>query len=197
MWPSYFIIFISIFFINNLHAESKSVYQFEKEENHTVSYLSFLGHQSGLKSQEGELVASGLVMNYKHDFSKKLSIQAQLMLSLQTEATNSMTGLGLYGTYNLFRDLNDSLVKYSIDSKKILEIENSSDNYLELSLGAHQYYFNGEKGVYSLSGPSAKVSYIFEFYKISFSVGAQTTSVQINKNQTSLNSVLAGLLISL
>ena len=167
-----------------------------KNEHHDSSIL-ISSHFSEVTIENVALKSAGFIIGYQHEFSKNFSIHSQLMLSLQSEGSNAMTGLGIYGIYNLFRDTNKKSTAILLDDKKLASISHSYGSHLELGFGAQQYYFNGQNAVYSVSGPSAHLNYRFNVFDLNFFAGMQGTMIKYNNQSLILNTLLFGMALPL
>lgn len=152
---------------------------------------------SQLKADTEQLNSSGLMFSYGYDFTKNLTFQTQFLLSLQQSGSSTMTGFGVFGIYNFFRSQNVKQTLVKIDNKRLLTIENHLGSHLEAGLGAQQFYFNGTRGVYSVSGPSARFAFNFSLFGINSLVGVQSSFVRLSEKPTQLTTVLIGLRIPL
>lgn len=188
----------SFFFFSQSYANSASIgYDFKVEKEFTKSAIQLSYQMSQLKAESEQLSSTGFLLGYGYDFTPEFSVQSQFLLSLQQSGTSTMTGFGLFGAYNFFRSSNTKSTNIKIDNRRLMTFENTLGNYLELGLGAQQFYFNGSRGVYSVSGPAIRAAYNFDLFGFNTTIGLQSASVQLAEKSTQLTTVIVGLIFPL
>lgn len=166
----------------------------EKSSNISVAF-----ENAQYTVEDGKISGSGVRGTFYHaindSFGAELGISAAV--NTQGEVQNSFTGFTGFAYYNLFGRQNSKVKKtYLADVLISAETEPSNHNLL-LGAGLGQYFFNGNKGVYSASGIGIGAIYKFNVWGLDFKVSARWS--QLSAAQTNVNALAvdAGIVFSL
>lgn len=130
------------------------------------SQVSVVGESSNLSTEAGDVQGFGMQVEFSHFFREDISmnIAVSTALSSGNGLSSSFTGFYGYGNYlltgNCCLTRNNTVLDGTVLTS---EITDQTNRWL-VGLGLEQFFLNGNRGVYSASGPGISTSYYFGFW---------------------------------
>ncbi len=163
------------------------------EKKTTTSFIGASLDFTQMTLKGGSITGNGFRINFDHYFSPKMAVEVYLSTAINTDTnvSNSFTGIGGYGYYTLLGNCCDLKKVVSHEGVPILVEKNEHKNSLQVGAGIDQFFLNGTKSVYSISGLGVGANYHFPLFGYHFKAYLRYSMMSANK--TSVTGIFLGL----
>lgn len=156
--------------------------------------LAVTGEMGQFKLEGGSFSGSGLRADFSHSFNRKLDLELFLSSALSTgggdSVSSSFTGYGGSIYYNLFSECCEFKKTLSLNDIPVLQESQMSRSRFQIGMGLNQYLLNGSEGVYSSSGLSVGVNYLFPVW--GFDLKASVRHLEMVSGSNKIKGLFAG-----
>lgn len=167
-----------------------------QESEQSRSQISFVGEGSVLSTEAGSVQGVGAQVEFGHFFRDDLSMNIAVATALASNngLSSSFTGFYGYANYLISGTCCLSRTRTLVDGNVISsEVTNRTSRWLA-GLGLEQFFLNGNRGVYSASGPGVSTSYFFQFWDYTWK--AEARYAHLLSNQKPVGAMFIGLGLS-
>lgn len=184
------------FFFLFLFPSLSLAWDVRKETEQSRSQISFVGESSLLSTEAGNVQGAGAQVEFGHFFRDDISMNIAVATALASNNGLSSSFTGFYGYANYLISGTCCLSRTStlVDGNVISsEVTNRTSRWLA-GIGLEQFFLNGNRGVYSASGPGVGTSYYFQFWDYTWK--AEFRYATLLSNQKPVGALFLGLGLS-
>lgn len=149
--------------------------------------VSIMGEVSTFTLEDGSLEGSGIRLDFTHYFNDKVSLEVFMStaLSAQGDVSTSFTGLGAYFNYVVYGDCCKKIKNVFTGGELSSTETTSSGTRVVVGFGLDQYLLNGNRNVYSTSGPGFNAAFYFPFWKFTGKFSAKFSQMITDEEKVS------------
>lgn len=157
--------------------------------NSQSNLLTAAGEMSTFTLDEGKIEGQGAKIDFYHSTSSKVGVELFVSSALSggQSVSSSFTGLGGYALYNVLTECCAQTRTAMLNGVPVVTDAQPANHLFQVGLGLNQYFLNGSRGVYSLSGPGFAANYLFRVY--GWQLKSSIRTAQLVSNQTKVQGV--------